>query len=217
MKLSLVVTRDELAALAAELVPARFVFKDERRGAVSFGRALAVELVPATGLRVGGDARVTMAVAGVDVRIVVRAWRLLFCPTIRRDAAGVPSLEFDPVLEQLDVERVPAFLDDRIREGVSEALDAQRRKLAWRFAERLSTTRGMPARMAPSGIFRLSVSAASVVVTREEIRFDVELRPELLLERHERRPAPSPAPPRPGEAEMSASPPGTPSARSARA
>jgi hypothetical protein len=215
MKLGLVITRDELAALAAELVPARFVFEDERWGAVSFGRALAVELVPATGIRVRGDARVTMAVAGVGVQIVVRAWRLLFRPTIRTDAGGVPSLAFDPMLEQLDVERVPSFLDDRISEGVNAALEAQRRKLAWRFAERLATTRAMPARMSPSGTFRLSASAASVVVTRDEIRFDVELRPELLLERHERPPAPSPAPPR--QPEASASPPGTPSARSVRA
>lgn len=183
MKLTFVVSRDELAAMAAELVPARFVFKDERRGAVSFGRGLSVELVPKTGLRVRGDARVAMVVAGLGVQVVVRGFSVLFRPTVTSDPTGAPSLAFDPVLEHLDLERVPAFLDERIRGGINEALAGQRRKLAWRFGARWGGSRPLPERMVPKGSYRVAPTAAAVVVTREELRLDVELTPELELRR----------------------------------
>ena len=208
MKLTFVVSRDELAAIASELVPARFVFKDERRGAVSFGRGLSIELVPATGLRVRGDARVAMVVAGLGVQVVVRGFAVLFRPTITSDATGAPSLAFDPVLEHLDLERVPTFLDERIRSGLNEALATQRRKLAWRFGARWGAARALPDRMIPSGTFRVSPSAASVVVTRDELRLAVELRPELVLRRPGALRTAEPAPP---------SSPRTPSSRSAPA
>lgn len=211
MKLSLVVTRDELAALASELVPVRIVLG--QNNAVSFGRALAVELVPDTGIRIRGDARITWHVAGLAVQVVVRAWQILLRPTIAT-RAGAPALAFDPVLEHLDLERVPYFLDDKIVEGVNDALAAQRQKLAWRFAERLGTTRALPAKMSPRGAFRIEAAAASVRVTAEELRFDVELKPELRLDRPDASAVPassrSPAS-RPGLA-----PRDTPSSRSAR-
>ncbi len=221
MKLGLVVTRDELAALAAELVPVRIVIREHPRGTVSFGRALQVELVPDLGIRIRGDARIAWHVAGLAVQVTVRAWQILLRPTIA-NRAGLPALAFDPVLEHLDLERVPGFLDERIVEGVNDALAAQRQKLAWRFADKLGAVRPLPAKISPRGTFRFVASSAAVAVTREELRFDVDLQPKLVLERQGPAVTP-PAQPRSGPASSrspapaAAAQPGTPSSRSARA
>jgi hypothetical protein len=211
MKLSLVVTRDELAALAAELVPVRIVLREHPYSAVSFGRALKLDLIEKQGIRIRGDARIALSVAGLTMQVGVRAWQILLRPAITGE---VPALAFDPVLEDLDLERVPGFLDERIVEGVNEALAGGRQKLAWRFAEKLGALRTLPAKVSPRGTFRFVASSATAVVTSTELRFDVDLRPELALERRPAAPAPpqQPAQPRPA-----APPPGTPSSRSARA
>lgn len=210
MKLSLVVTRDELVALAAELVPVRIVLREQPYGAVSFGRALKLELVADQGIRIRGDARIALSVAGLTMQVGVRAWQILLRPSITGDT---PALAFDPVLEHLDLERVPGFLDERIVEGVNEALAGGKKKLAWRFAEKFGALRSLPPKVSPRGTFRFVAASASVAVTETELQFDVDFRPELALERRPSPPAPAPREtPRPA-----ASPPGNPSSRSARA
>ncbi len=208
MKLGLVVTRDELAALAAELVPVRIVLREHPYGAVSFGRALELELVENQGIRVRGDARIALSVAGLTMQVGVRAWQILLRPSV---AGAVPALAFDPVLEHLDLERVPGFLDGRIVEGVNEALAGGKKTLAWRFAEKLAALRPLPPKVSPRGTFRFVAASASVVVTEAELRLEADFRPELALERRPAAPAPPREPPR-----AAPSPPGSPSSRSAR-
>src|SRR5688500_12552077 len=99
MKLSLSITKAEVVRLVEEATPLKIDLGHKR--SVSFGRPELVELVPRTGLRIRGDAKMVWEVAGLTLPITLRTWQLLLVPSIvRRD--GTLVLAFDPVLEDLD-------------------------------------------------------------------------------------------------------------------
>jgi hypothetical protein len=168
MELTALVSRDELAALVRSVSPLRIAI-DERRGRAATLALADVELVPARGLRLRGDARITWDVAGVPLSVTVKSWGVLLVPRV---AAG--ALVIEPVLEELDLKNVPGFLDDKIGDAIRDGITQNRGKLAWGVARALSKTWPLPARMSLAS-FGLQVTSGSVVVDEAAIRMSIRL------------------------------------------
>jgi hypothetical protein len=167
MELSAVVSRDELAALVRSVSPLRLAI-DERRGRAATLVASDVELVPSRGLRVRGSARVTWDVAGVPLTITLKTWRAMLVPRVAQGRA----LVLEPVLEDLDLKNVPAFLDDKIGDAIRDAIAQNKGKLAWGFARALTKKWPMPLRSSLAA-FGLEVVSGTVLVDANEVRLSV--------------------------------------------
>ena len=174
MLLSAVVTRDELALLVESITPLRVVI-DERRGrTMTVMRPNAIELVPSLGLRIRGAAQMSWDVAGVGIPITLQSWQVVVAPRIAT-RGGSQVLAFEPVLENVDLKRVPGFVDDRIVEAVQKALAQHGSKLAWNLTRALSRRWALSTRVVPRRAFALTVADSSVEVTAEQLRLTIRL------------------------------------------
>lgn len=175
MQLTAILTRSDLASLVETMTPLRVELKDRPRRVVTFDPPQLVELVAGVGLRVRGGARFSWSIAGVPVPVTVRGWQVLLVPSIgRREGAHV--LVFEPVLEELDFERLPAFAAQRITAVINEALGGQKHRLAWNFTRTLSYAHALPARVSPPMRFELRPDGGTVTVTEEEVRVTASFR-----------------------------------------
>lgn len=172
MKLSLSIGKDEIDQVVTDLTPLRIDLG--RKRSVSFGRPELVELVPETGLRVRGDAKMVWDFAGLPLPVTLRTWQLLLVPSIARRDSGL-FLVFDPVLEDLDFKRVPGFFDERIADAVNEGVASQRGRLAWSLARLIGSSTRLPARVSPGGTVDLVPVAARVDIAATELRIEIEL------------------------------------------
>jgi hypothetical protein len=172
VKLTLIIGKDEIDRIVSELTPVKIDLG--RKGNVSFGRPALVELVPNTGLRVRGDAKMVWDVAGLTLPVTLRTWQLLLAPSIAR-RNGSLVLAFDPVLEDLDLTLVPGFFDERIIDAINEGVASQRGKLAWNLSRLLGSSTRLPARVSPGGFVELAPSMANVAISASELRVDVDL------------------------------------------
>jgi len=150
-----------------------------RKRSVSFGRPALVELVPRTGLRVRGDAKMVWEVAGLTLPVTLRTWQLLLVPSIaQRDGALV--LAFDPVIEELDFKGVPSAFDDRITDAINEGVASQRKKLSWNLSRLLGTTNLLPARVSSGGSLAITPRMARVDIAATELRIEIDLDAQVL-------------------------------------
>ena len=171
MQLCAILTADDLTSIIEQLTPLRVAIRPRR--VIALGRPAKVELVAGAGLRVGGDARFTWDVGGLIVPVNVRVWQVLFVPSFVARKGG-HVLAFEPILELLDLKRAPMFLDDRIAQAVRDGLGSQRGKLAWDFEKVLSLVRPLPAKVTPTGEWRLGPTGGSVTVTAADIRVTLD-------------------------------------------
>lgn len=171
MLLTAVVSKAELVTLVASLTPTRINI-DERRGRfVTLGRP-ELDLVPGRGLRLRGEARVSWDVAGVAIPVTLQAWQVLLVPRIvSRGRSRV--LSFEPVIEELDLKLVPAFLDDAIVGAIREGVSHNRDKIAWDFARTLSKRLPLPAKISPAKTFEILAVDGEVEVSSTELRLAV--------------------------------------------
>ncbi len=192
MQLCAVVTKDELATFVRESTPFELELAGQSRRKISLGRPSRIELVAGAGLRIGGAARVTWDIAGLALPVALRRWQVLLVPSIA-ERGGAQVLAFDPRLEELSMEHVPGFVDERITTAINDGLSAQKARLAWNFTRTLSWRRALPVRFKPTSRFELVPGAARVEVTGSEIRLSVELRARLVRDEAagERRDTPS--------------------------
>ena len=171
MKLSLSILKDEIDRVVADLTPLKIDLGKKR--SVAFGRPDLVELVPRTGLRVRGDAKMIWEIAGLTLPVTLRTWQLLLVPSIaRKDGAIV--LAFDPVIEDLDFKSVPGFFDERIADAINEGVASQRGRLAWNLSRLLGSNRRLPPRVAPGGSIDVAPLTGRVEVTASELRIDLD-------------------------------------------
>jgi len=171
MLLTAVVSKAELVSLLASLTPMQINI-DERRGRfVTLGRP-ELALVPGRGLRLRGEARVSWDVAGVAIPVTLQAWQVLLVPRIvSRGRSRV--LSFEPVVEELDLKLVPAFLDDAIVGAIREGISHNRDKIAWDFARTLSKQLPLPAKISPAKAFEILAVDGEVEVSPTELRLSV--------------------------------------------
>ncbi|MBX3192556.1 MAG: hypothetical protein KF819_36565 [Labilithrix sp.] len=194
MRLSAVLTRDDLASLIESMTPLRIELKARPRRYVLLGPPSLVELVPNAGLRVRGSARFTWNVAGVAVPVTLRAWQALLAPSVAvRDGAHVLVLE--PALEALDFERLPAFVDQRIAQAINDGIAKQRERLMWNFTRTLSYAHALPEALSPTSRFELRPAGGTVIVTASEVRLTVDFRARVLRPRRLEDPLTLEAPP----------------------
>jgi hypothetical protein len=166
MLLTAAVSKAEITALVDGLTPLR-VRIDERRGrSIHLGRPR-LELVPDAGIRLRGDARLTWDVAGVSVPVTLQAWQLMLVPRIVTRESG-RALAFEPVIEILDLKRVPGFLDDKIAKAITEGLTQNRHRLTWEFARLLTKQFALPARIG-GGTFALTAVDGAVAVSEDDL------------------------------------------------
>jgi hypothetical protein len=168
--LSAVVTKDDLALLIEELTPVEIDLGGRR--SVTFKRPERIELVPEKGLRLRGDARMNWSLAGITIPVGLRVWQILLIPSIV-GAEGARSVAFEPVLEELDLVNIPAFLDERIVAAINEGLNSQKKKLAWGLSRALSLRLALPKRITPKGRFELLANDAKLRVTDQAIELSV--------------------------------------------
>jgi hypothetical protein len=102
-------------------------------------------------------------------------------------------LAFVPVVEALDVERVPGFVDERLARALGAALTAKRDRLVWNFTRTLSYRRLLPARLSPTSRFELVPGASRIDVTASSMSLTVELRARVARETAPQPAAASPA------------------------
>lgn len=172
MKLSLSIEKDEIDRIVADLTPLKIDLG--RKRSVSFGRPALVELVPGTGVRVRGDAKMVWEIAGLTLPVTLRTWQLLLAPSIaRRD--GELVLAFDPVLEELDFKGVPSAFDERITDAINEGVASQRGRLSWNLGRLLGSSTRLPARVSPGGTIDLVPAAARVDIASAQLHVEVDL------------------------------------------
>lgn len=171
MILTAVATKPELEALIESLSPMRVAI-DERRGrVVTLGRP-ELELVPGRGLRLRGDARVSWDVAGLAIPVTIQRWQLLLVPRVAARARS-QVLAFEPIVEELELRLVPGFVDERIAEGIRDAVAHHRERLAWDFTRTLSKRLPLSRRIVPARIFELRAVEGAVEVSEDELRASV--------------------------------------------
>lgn len=171
--LTLTIGTDEIVDIVSDMTPLRIDLG--RKRSVSFGRPEIVELVPNTGLRIRGDAKMVWELAGVPLPVTLRTWQLLLVPSVVR-REGVIYVAFDPILEDLDFKSVPGFFDERLIDAINEGVASQRGKLRLNVTRMLGSSVPIPARVAPGGSFDVSPIDASVVVMANELRIEIDLR-----------------------------------------
>jgi hypothetical protein len=113
-------------------------------------------------------------VGGVGIPITLQSWQVLVTPRIAT-RGGSQVLAFEPVLENVDLKRVPGIVRDRIVEAVQKGLAQHSNKLAWHLARALSRRWALSTRVVPSRAFALTVADSSVEVTAEQLRLTVRL------------------------------------------
>jgi hypothetical protein len=174
MILSAIITKDDLSALIASLMPLRIAI-DERRGrSVTLSRPSLIELVPDQGLRLRGSAQIAWDALGVPIPVTLQTWQALLIPKIvvPHGSGRTRILAFEPIIEELDLKLVPGFLDDKIADAIQEGIEEHKHKLAWDFSRALSKRLPLPARMGPA-MFEIAATEGRVQVTDKELRLAV--------------------------------------------
>jgi hypothetical protein len=167
MLVTVLVTKQELVRVIDALTPARITL-DERRGRTLLLGRPRTELVPGVGVRLRGTAHLTWDVAGVAIPLTVQAWQLLLVPV-----TGGTALAFEPIVEELDLKLVPAFLDVKIASAIRDGIAEQRDRAVWDFARTLSKRLELPARVVPARSLEIVAVDGFVTVSQNELRLDI--------------------------------------------
>lgn len=175
MELCAILTKEELAQVAAELLPLDVEISRRPRRQISLGRAERVELVAGSGLRLAGKASMVWEIASLPVSLAVRRWQVMLSPRVVATPDGL-SLAFEPSLECLDFRRIPGFVDDRVIAIVNEILTGQKSKLVWRFEKTLSVRKSTSGKFRPRKHFAIAPEGATVDVTSSRILLSIRLR-----------------------------------------
>jgi hypothetical protein len=171
MLLTAEVKKAELVALLDSLTPLRLAFDGARGRSLTIGRPL-LSLVPGRGIRLRGSARLSWETLGITVPVTLQGWQVLLVPkVVARGAAR--SLVLEPVIEELGLKLVPAFVADKITDTIGDWIPRYHEKLAWTFSRTLSRRWLLSPRITPHEAFELEAMAGEVTVTEEELRFTV--------------------------------------------
>lgn len=175
MKLTAVITREELLAFAAQWLPLKLLLGDssDEERYLALGDPRVIELVPHRGLRISCRAQILWPVLGFKLPVTARTLSVLLKPGIEQHA-GQPSLVFRVHIEHADLSGVPARFDAMITEAVNRAL-AERVKPAWHFGTQLTRAIPMPAVLATTASIDIAVHYGNVRVSEEGFEFELAL------------------------------------------
>jgi len=176
MLLTAAVTKAEIVALFDALTPIRIAIDASKGRYVTLGRPR-LELIADTGLRLRGDANITWGVAGMSVPVTIQNWQVMLLPrVVTRGKNRV--LQFEPVIEELDLKRVPGFLDDKIAKAIGDGIAQNREKLVFDFTKRLTKRWPLPQRLG-AGAFALDCVDGAIEVTADQLLMTLRFEPRI--------------------------------------
>lgn len=162
MRLRLEITGEELAQFARELFPASFVVSPRR--VVHVSEPTHVGLVEGRGLRLAAMAHLQWDALGLPLQVAVRDLQLLLAPVIDGE-----HLRLRPVLERLDLERLPGFVEQAIVSALNELVRSKTSQLSFPLLGRLRAAKVLPGAVMPRTRLALEPDDARIVVTAAAI------------------------------------------------
>jgi hypothetical protein len=188
MDIDVTVTRDELAGWLEELAPIRIHLDDldETERWLELERPVLVELVPGVGVRLVTSGRLRYALAGFEIPATIRKLVLMLIPEVIPASSSLQSLAFRLEIEDGDLVRVPAFVDQALVRRVNSALTPETTRMIWHFGQSLARNIALSERLEPLDSLRLSVVGGAVGIDDQRICFSVRLG--LAVERSSARP-----------------------------
>jgi hypothetical protein len=165
-----VLSKEDLIALMARVVPLTIRVGSDAAGAHSIELATATDLVLVAdqGLRMTTRARVHWPILGIAVPIDIDPLRVMIEPRVASTPRG-DTLSFSIEIEHADVAGLPAFVDRAIIDKINGELGARNAELAWAFGAMLSHRFEIPKLLDPIDSLALNVSCGKVRVTEEAI------------------------------------------------
>jgi len=176
MKLQATVSKSELHALVAQLVPFELDLDgngNSSGGVLGFDQLTALELVPEQGLRLTLTGKVTWPVLGIDVPVGIKSVRVLV--RLNHEARPTAQLVVRLTVEEADLAWVPGAVDRSIAERINSELTERHFELAWDFEKLLSHRFAMPEALLTTRALALLVDSSAFRVTSGELRLDVTL------------------------------------------
>jgi hypothetical protein len=175
-----VLSKDDLAALIAQIVPLTIRINHDA-GAdqyIELATATDFALVADQGLRMTTQARIHWPVLGIAVPIKIDPLNVMIKPRVTNTPDG-DALSFTLEIERADFAGVPAFGDQAITERMNAELSKSHVELAWAFAEMLSHRFTVPPLLEPLDSIALNVAWGKVRVTDEAMVLAISFRAEV--------------------------------------
>jgi hypothetical protein len=170
MRLSLELTRADLASLLGSFLPLQVRLAGESERYLVIDAARSFELVPGVGLRLETSGQVHWEALGIALPLSVRSMTAL----ARLDVpAGETRLRFAIAIERGDVVGVPALLDQTVVQKANDAL--ARASLAWDFGKTLGRPLPLPPSLTPVSALVLRPTGGDVTVTAESVMLTIDI------------------------------------------
>ena len=176
MWLQAVFTRDDLALLLAQWLPAQVRLGPPGSDRFLYlGRPTHVELVRDEGLRIQTRAKVRWDLLGVRVPLVIKSITLMLRPVVaRKNRRDV--LQLQASVEEADLAVTPGVVDRSIVGIANKQLEAQAENLSWDFVKTLSFHIPIPDVVTPVESFDLIARWGEVKVTAKALTFAVSFK-----------------------------------------
>ncbi len=123
-----------------------------------------VELVAGEGIRVTCAASLRWSILGIALPLTVRSATLMVRPEVVVGDDGRDRLAVGLMIEHVDFESIPTFVDDTITDKINAALREKKAALSWSFADWLNRTVELPAAFGPDRALTLEVAWAKIRV-----------------------------------------------------
>jgi hypothetical protein len=165
-----VLSKDDLAALIAQIVPLKVrIHPDSAPDQyIELATATNLSLVADLGLRMTTQARIHWPVLGIAVPITIDPLSVIIKPRVTKTPNG-DALAVTLEIEQAEFAGIPAFGDQAITEKINSELSKTDVDLSWAFATMLSHRFELPALLEPIDSLALNVAWGKVRVTDEAI------------------------------------------------
>jgi hypothetical protein len=172
---------ETLARLLGDILPVTVLLDDDRgmEGRwIGIERAQRLELIPGEGVRLAtsGELRWPLKIAPVTLRLA--ALQLLLRPIVVGRGLATRVL-FRPVIERIDVEKRPGFVDRGVLLLINRTLETRSQLLSWHVADSLCQRFALPVTLVPLETASLDVVSANVHVDEHWIDLSVSLEMDL--------------------------------------
>ncbi|MFO0749712.1 MAG: hypothetical protein U1F43_29190 [Myxococcota bacterium] len=167
------ISADELIAAVVEILPLQVGFGAADSGRfIRLERPSEVEFVPRVGLRLRCSGVLGYPVPILSDEHTINTAVASVGPVIVELEDG-EALAFQVVLDELDMKRVPGFIDDTLLASANERLAAQPPPLAWRFPATLTHAFPLGPRVALVSHAQVTTKRGWVEVTQDGIVMSV--------------------------------------------
>jgi hypothetical protein len=158
---------ETLGRMLGDILPITVLLDDDRgmEGRwVAIARVHRLQLIPGEGIRLvtSGELRWPFKIVPMTVRLP--ALQLLLRPIVVGQGLATRLL-FRPVIEHMDVEKFPGFVDRRVLSLINRTLEARSQLLSWHVADSLCQRFALPVTLVP-------LETASVDVVSADLRID---------------------------------------------